>query len=168
MELLFIIVITLGIFIFLGIYIFKQNKKLVKMKKRLTLAEKEAEKYKSEIQEINDELKSLSYAVSHDLRVPLRAIDGFSLILLEEYTDRLDDEGKRQLHVVRENTEKMRQLIDDLLAFSRAGRQEVMKSEIIMDELAKKLMTILDQNDVVLLKGSRGMKMESILELIKE
>ena len=92
----------------------------------------------AQLQFANNELEAFAYSVSHDLRVPLRAIDGFSLILLDEYTDKLDDEGKRLLSIVRENTKKMGQLIDDLLQFSRAGRKEIVRSEINMEELAHK------------------------------
>jgi len=66
----------------------------------------------------------------------LRAIDGFSHILLDDYRDKLDDEGKRLLTVVRNNTSRMGQLIDDILKFSRAGRVEIAFSEIDMEKLA--------------------------------
>jgi PAS domain S-box-containing protein len=85
------------------------------------------------------ELESFSYSVSHDLRTPLRAIDGFSNLVLERYEDKLDDEGKRLLNVVRDNTKKMGQLIDDILAFSRAGRLEIKKSEVDIEALAREV-----------------------------
>lgn len=89
----------------------------------------------AQLETANKDLESFSYSVSHDLRAPLRAIDGFSLILLEEYGNKLDDEGKRVLNVVRDNTLKMGQLIDDILGFSRAGRKELELSEIDMEAL---------------------------------
>jgi light-regulated signal transduction histidine kinase (bacteriophytochrome) len=70
----------------------------------------------------NKELEAFSYSVSHDLRTPLRAIDGFSRILSEEHTRSLDDEGHRLLGVILQGTKRMSQLIDDMLAFSRIGR----------------------------------------------
>jgi PAS domain S-box-containing protein len=82
------------------------------------------------------ELESFSYSVSHDLRVPLRAVDGFSRMVLNQYADKLDDEGKRLLNVVRDNTKKMGQLIDDILAFSRAGRMEIKAAQVDMESLA--------------------------------
>ena len=85
----------------------------------------------------NKELESFSYSVSHDLRAPLRAITGFSSILLEDYTDKLDGEGKRLLNVVRGSTKKMGALIDDLLTLSRVGRRTFEKSKIDMDKLAR-------------------------------
>jgi two-component system NtrC family sensor kinase len=72
----------------------------------------------------NEELESFSYSVAHDLRAPLRSIDGFGLILLEDYADKLDDEGKQYLNYVRESAQHMARLIDDLLALSRVARGE--------------------------------------------
>jgi len=91
----------------------------------------------TQLEAANKELEAFSYSVSHDLRAPLRAIDGFSRILLEDYIKNLDEEGKRVLGVIRNNTQKMGQLIDDLLVFSRLGRQEIRVSEINMERLAK-------------------------------
>jgi light-regulated signal transduction histidine kinase (bacteriophytochrome) len=88
------------------------------------------------LEDANQELEAFAYSVSHDLRVPLRAIDGFSRILLEDYEDKLDEEGIRLLNIVRDNTAKMGHLIDDILLLSRAGRQEMKMSEIDMESLA--------------------------------
>src|SRR6185437_11331790 len=70
----------------------------------------------------NTELESFSYSVSHDLRAPLRTIDGFSHALLEDYADRLDDEGRDHLNRIRAATQRMGSLIDDLLNLSRLSR----------------------------------------------
>jgi signal transduction histidine kinase len=82
------------------------------------------------------DLEAFAYSVSHDLRAPLRAIDGFAHILLDEYAGKLDDEGKRLLNVVGDNATRMGQLIDDILKFSRASRLEMTYSEIDMEKLA--------------------------------
>ena len=85
----------------------------------------------------NKELESFSYSVSHDLRAPLRAIDGFSRMLLEGHAERLDAEGKRLLGVVVENARRMGQLIDDLLRFSRLGRTALRRTRLDMAGLAR-------------------------------
>jgi len=91
----------------------------------------------AQLEAANKELESFSYSVSHDLRAPLRAITGFSSMLLEDYTDKLDGEGKRLLNVVSDSTKKMGVLIDDLLTLSRVGRRTFEKSKIDMDKLSR-------------------------------
>jgi PAS domain S-box-containing protein len=91
----------------------------------------------AQLEAANKELESFSYSVSHDLRAPLRSIDGFSRIVLEEYADKVDDEGKRLLNVVRDSTKKMGALIDDLLALSRVGRKDIEFSKVDMNKLAE-------------------------------
>jgi PAS domain S-box-containing protein len=78
----------------------------------------------------NREMEAFAYSVSHDLKAPIRAIDGFSRMLMLEHAARLDGEGLRLLEVVRRNTAFMAHLIDDLLALSRLGRHEVRKAHI--------------------------------------
>jgi light-regulated signal transduction histidine kinase (bacteriophytochrome) len=78
--------------------------------------------------------------VSHDLRAPLRAIDGFSRIVQEDYADRLDMEGRRLLDVIRDNSQKMAQLIDDLLAYSRLGRRPLASAEVDMHRLCEEVL----------------------------
>jgi PAS domain S-box-containing protein len=91
----------------------------------------------TELEAANRELDTFSYSVSHDLRAPLRAIDGFSRILLEDYAGTLDAEARRLLGVVRANTSGMGQLIDDLLAFSRLSRQPLEPAPVNMRSLAR-------------------------------
>jgi PAS domain S-box-containing protein len=85
----------------------------------------------------NKELEAFAYSVSHDLRAPLRAVDGFSRIVLEEYSDKLDDEGKRLLNMVRANTQKMDKLIADLLELSRMTQAQIQSSRIDMTAMAQ-------------------------------
>jgi signal transduction histidine kinase len=93
----------------------------------------------TELQEAVGQLESFSYSISHDLRAPLRAIDGYSRMIMEEYRDRVDEEGNRLLAVIRNNAITMGQLIDDLLTFSRLGRQEIKQSLIDMNSLLKSI-----------------------------
>lgn len=90
----------------------------------------------AELEESNKELEAFSYSVSHDLRAPLRAIDGFTRLLATRYEPQLDAEGQRLCSVIRENTRKMGRLIDDLLAFSRLGRAAMLPSVIDMGTMA--------------------------------
>jgi len=92
-----------------------------------------------ELQYANKELEAFSYSVSHDLRSPIRAIDGFTKKLFEDYNTVLDDEGNRLLGIVLKSTKNMGQLIDDLLAFSRLGRKTIETTTINMEELVKEV-----------------------------
>jgi len=94
----------------------------------------------AQLEASNKELESFSYSVSHDLRSPLRAIDGFCRILTEDYGDKLDDEGRRLLGVVRDNSRKMGQLIDDLLEFSRLGRKPLSAAVIHTKRLVEEVL----------------------------
>ncbi len=87
----------------------------------------------------NKELEAFSYSVSHDLRAPLRAVDGFSRMVLTDYAPKLDDEGRRMLGVIRSEAQRMGRLIDDLLAFSRLGRQTIESARIDMHALVQEV-----------------------------
>ena len=86
----------------------------------------------SQLLAANKELESFAYSVSHDLRAPLRGIHGFTQILIEDYSDKLDDEGKRVCSVIQKNSKKMGRLIDEILTFSRLNRSEMHKAEVDM------------------------------------
>jgi len=89
----------------------------------------------SQLEDANKELEAFAYSVSHDLRAPLRAVDGFSRIVMEDYGDKLDTEGKRMLGLIRSNTQKMDQLINDLLNLSRVSRRDLRYSDIDMTQM---------------------------------
>jgi light-regulated signal transduction histidine kinase (bacteriophytochrome) len=92
-----------------------------------------------EVQTVNQELESFSYSVSHDLRAPLRGIDGFSQALLEDYQDRLDATGKDYLYRIRAATQRMGQLIDDMLVLSRVTRTDMHKESIDLSQLVSRI-----------------------------
>lgn len=92
-----------------------------------------------QLTEANKELDAFAYSVSHDLRAPLRAVAGFSQMLIEDYGDKLDEQGQHQLDVIQGSARQMGQLIDDLLAFSRLGRKELRMLDINMRALAEEV-----------------------------
>lgn len=85
----------------------------------------------------NEELESFAYSISHDLRAPLRAIDGYSRILEQEYAKALDSEGLRLLGIVRSSTKNLDRLITDILSLSRVGRSELKKEVLDMNSMVK-------------------------------
>ncbi len=118
----------------------ERTKELKKNEKRILAFNAELEQRvaerTSQLEAANKELESFSYSVSHDLRAPLRAVDGFSRFVLEDYENKLDSEGKRLLNLIRSNIQKMDQLITDLLALSRVARCELNFSDIDMTQMA--------------------------------
>lgn len=121
-------------------------------------AEEEVERYRERLEELvrertaelekaNELLKaayadmeSFSYSASHDLRKPVITIDGFSRVIMEDYGDKLDEEGRRLLNSIRESAGKMGRMIEDILAFSRVSTKEVRKAEINMEALTKRVL----------------------------
>jgi two-component system, NtrC family, sensor kinase len=105
-----------------------------------TLAEARAS-FTEELEEKNKELEAFSYSVSHDLRAPLRAISGFSKILVEDYQDKLDTEANSLLQRVTEAAARMSRLIDDLLKFARTARSEPVRTKVNLSELAEEIVS---------------------------
>jgi light-regulated signal transduction histidine kinase (bacteriophytochrome) len=89
------------------------------------------------LESVNKELEAFTYSVSHDLRAPLRAVSGFAQAMSEDCATLLDNEGRRYLGLIASNAQRMGQLIDDLLAFSRLGRQQMTKTIVDMEGLAR-------------------------------
>lgn len=102
------------------------------------MAEERA-KLVAELEAKNEELESFSYSVAHDLRAPLRSIDGFGLALLEDYADKLDEDGKRYLAYVRESAQQMSQLIDDMLALSQVTRGGFERAPVDLSRIARSI-----------------------------
>ncbi len=107
------------------------------IERALQMQRNELARSNAELTAANKELEAFSYSISHDLRAPLRSIDGFSQALLEDYSTRLDKTGKQYLERVRNGAQRMATLIDDLLALSRITRAEIDRKPINLTEMAQ-------------------------------
>lgn len=132
---------------------------LVRSRDRAERVSEELEDANRELEGANRELEAFSYSVSHDLRAPLRTIDGFSRILIEDYGDKLDDDGEDYLERVRGASQHMGNLIDDLLDLSRVARKPLRRETVNLSALAEDVIQRLrasepDRNvEVVIEKG---------------
>ena len=113
----------------------------------LLKAHAELQDHARRLEETNRELEGFAYTISHDLRAPLRAINGFAHMLADDYGHSLEEEGKRQLTVIEANAVKMGHLIDDLLSFSRAGRTAMNVAGIDMNRLVAEVVETLKGSD---------------------
>src|SRR5437870_692289 len=112
----------------------------IQRNKELSLARDDLHKLNSRLEAANKELESFSYSISHDLRAPLRAVDGFSSILLEKFSPRMPPEAQLLLNNVRTSAQRMGQLIDDLLRFSRLGWQPLSKRPVNISALVHEVL----------------------------
>ena len=90
----------------------------------------ERKRAEEQLESVNQELEAFSYSVSHDLRAPLRSILGYTAILKEDFSDKINDEGRRTLDIIQRNANKMDRLINDLLKFAKLGKKQLDKSEV--------------------------------------
>ena len=120
-----------------SLFLFGVSWMLVRSRLRAERASEDLEDANRELEGTNRELEAFSYSVSHDLRAPLRTIDGFSQILAEDYGERLDDEGLDYLARVRTASRHMAELIDDLLDLSRVGRRPLTREHVDLSALAR-------------------------------
>ncbi len=128
--------------IILSFFIYRNFINQKKLNEVISAEKKNSELTLAKLEEANKELESFSYSVSHDLRAPLRALSGYAKILEEDFSDNFDEEAKVYLLSIQNNSKRMGQLIDDLLAFSRLGRKKLASSTINMDALVH---TLLDE-----------------------
>jgi PAS domain S-box-containing protein len=121
----------------------KTQQEILELNTRL---EEKVTRRTKELLKANEEMEAFSYSVSHDLRAPLRAIIGFTAILEEDYSSKLDAEAQRITSIIKKNTLKMGHLIDDLLTFSRMGRQDIIKTTIDNNNLVSEIIGGMDNN----------------------
>ena len=126
---------TIGILLILGLLFSIYQIRTARIRAHNRELQQHVQKRTAQYEAANKELEAFTYSVSHDLRAPLRAIGGFTKILVEDYDKVLDEEGKRLCNVISKQTQKMSQLIDDLLSFSRTSRAEIQASQIQMETM---------------------------------
>lgn len=120
-------------------FVFDENNEMINTR-TVVLDITQLKEAENNIKKLNAELEAFSYSVSHDLRAPLRAIDGFAKILVEDYSEKIDHEGNRFLNIIIQNANKMSKLIDDLLDFSRIGRKDINRTKIVFKDLIQEVL----------------------------
>ncbi len=125
----------------------KRAAELAVANQELLLQNEEKLNQTAELAEVNKELESFSYSVSHDLRAPLRAINGFTQVLLEDYIEQLNEDAKSLLNEVILNSKKMGELIDNLLSFSRIGKQHISRVNVNIAQLVSSVISELKQSE---------------------
>ncbi|HRG53391.1 MAG TPA: ATP-binding protein [Bacteroidia bacterium] len=126
----------------------KQTLNLLQLRRNQLELNKTNEELKKNIELVkiaNNELKTFSYTVAHDLRAPLRAMNGYAEMLIRDYGEKLDQEAKRLINNITQNASRMGRLIDDLLSFSRLGRKELNVTKVCMDDLTKEVFVELNK-----------------------
>jgi signal transduction histidine kinase/DNA-binding response OmpR family regulator len=124
----------------------------------------------AQLEAINEELESFSYSVSHDLRAPLRALNGFSAALLKDYSDQLEEKGKHYLERIQEASQRMGQLINDLLSLSRVTQSEFNRQKVDLSALAQEIVDNLKAQDPqrkVVFDSSPGLVVRGDAHLLK-
>ncbi|HEV8083884.1 MAG TPA: ATP-binding protein [Chitinophagaceae bacterium] len=155
----------------------KRAAELIIANKELVIQNEEKRKQAAELEEANKELESFSYSVSHDLRAPLRAINGFTQVLAEDYLEQLNDEAKAILNEIIANSNKMGELIDNLLEFSRIGKQHVSRVDVNIKQLVDTVISELKQlepkrifniivNNLYNINGDRNMLKQVFINLL--
>ena len=125
-----------------------------------------------ELESLNKELEAFNYSISHDLRAPLRSMAGFSKVMMEDYAGKLDDQGKDYLARIRNSSEKMTRLIDDLLRLSKISRQEIDRMDIDLSKLAESVVHNLRESsagknvEVVIREGIRASADPNLMRVV--
>ncbi len=117
----------------------KSQRAMIYLLEDVNLARKELQEANYALQMANKDLEAFSYSVSHDLKAPLRAIEGFLKIIMAKYSEFIDDEGKELFFLILNNVSRMKELIDGLLQFSHVHRKKIVYSEINIEQIFKKV-----------------------------
>ncbi|MEO8085740.1 MAG: PAS domain S-box protein [Bacteroidota bacterium] len=141
----------------------KRASELLIANEELLFQNEEKGKRAMELESVNKELESFSYSVSHDLRAPLRAINGFTRVLMEDYMEQLDEEAKGVMDDIIENSNKMGELIDNLLGFSRISKQQVMMVNVSIKDIVNNLIAEFKREDPERIVNITIKKLEDIM-----
>lgn len=126
--------------------LFQMRRQIEQQAAQLVAYTQQLEAANQQLEALNHELEAFSYSVSHDLRAPLRGMDGFSRILMDEFADQLNEKGRGYLQRIQTATERMGQLIDDLLQLSRVTRAEFYTGPVNLSEIARSIAADLRQS----------------------